>query len=441
MVEIQSVEAGSYAKKAGIEKGDLLLEIDSHPIRDVLDYRFFLTEEKIELTLKRSDETYTVTIKKGRYDDIGLDFETFLMDKKRRCANNCIFCFIDQNPCGMRETVYFKDDDTRLSFLMGNYVTLTNVSNKELERIVAMRLSPIGVSVHTTNPELRVKMLGNPKAGKILEQLKILKDGGTTLNCQIVCCRGINDGAELVRTIRDLEVFLPELESIAVVPAGLTKHREGLPALTPFDKASARGILDIVEDFQKEFMKKYDRRIVFAADEFYLAAATALPPEEEYDGFPQLDNGVGLLTSAKAELLDEISYRAEEGMWENLPKTPRSITLLTGMAAKDFLTEVCEEIERRLPFLTLKVRAVENHFFGSTVTVAGLLCGSDLLKAAKEEQPEALFIPAVSLRHERDQFLDNFTLSQLQNELPCPVIAVENGICLLDEIENLICGR
>ena len=441
MVEIKGVEVSSPAEKAGIQEGDMLLEIDSHPIKDVLDYRFFLTEENIELTLKRGEETFKVKIKKGRYDDIGLDFETFLMDQKRRCANNCIFCFIDQNPCGMRETVYFKDDDTRLSFLMGNYVTLTNVSDKELNRIVEMHLSPIGVSVHTTNPDLRVKMLGNKRAGRIMDQLKILKDGGTTLNCQIVCCRGINDGPELIRTVRDLETLLPQLESIAVVPAGLTRHREGLPLITPYDKASASEILSIVEEFQKKFLEKYDRRILFAADEFYLAASCPLPPEEAYDGFPQLDNGVGLLTSARAELLDEISYRAEEGLWDDLPREKHTITLITGMAAKDFLIEICREIEKHLPFLTLKVKAVKNRFFGETVTVAGLLCGKDILEAAKEENPEVLFIPAVSLRHERDQFLDNYTLSELKEDLLCPVVAVENGICLLDEIENLICGR
>ena len=441
MVEIKEVEQNSPAEKAGMKKGDLLLAIDSHPIKDVLDYRFFLTEEKITLTLKRGDETFDTTIKKDRYDDIGLDFETFLMDKKRRCANNCIFCFIDQNPCGMRETVYFKDDDTRLSFLMGNYVTLTNVSDKELERIVSMRLSPIGVSVHTTNPALRVKMLGNPRAGEIMRQLKILKDGGTRLNCQIVCCRGINDGAELIRTIRDLEDLLPQLESIAVVPAGLTKHREGLFPIAPFDKKSAGEIIRIVESFQEEFQDAYDKRLVFAADEFYLAAQQDLPQEEEYDGFPQLDNGVGLLTSARAELLDEIEYRAEEGLWDDLPREEKNITLITGMAAKKFLEEICRVIENRLPFLHLKVKAVENQFFGDTVTVAGLLCGQDILSAAKEESPDALFIPAVSLRHERDMFLDNYTISQLQEELPFPVVAVENGICLLDEIESFLYGR
>ncbi len=441
MVTITEVEKDSLAEKAGLRAGDTLLSIDAHPIRDILDYRFFLTEEKILLELKRGETTFTVQIIKGRYDDIGLEFETFLMDKKRRCANKCIFCFIDQNPCGMRETVYFKDDDTRLSFLMGNYVTLTNVSEKELERIVQMRLSPVNVSVHTTNPELRVKMLGNPRSAKIMEQLKILADGGIDINCQIVSCRGINDGAELERTIQDLAELYPAVQSIAVVPAGLTRHREGLTPLSAYDKESARDIINIVESYAKTYMDKYDLRLVYAADEFYLAAEKALPEEAEYDGYPQLDNGVGLLRYAREELMDEIRYRKEKGLWANLPQNPLSVTMLTGVAAGEHLKEIAEEIMKALPFLNLKVKVVKNRFFGETVTVAGLLCGADLAEAAKEEKPEILFIPAVSLRHERDLFLDNYSLDQLKKEVGCPVYAIENGIPLLDTIEKICNGR
>ncbi len=442
MVEILHVEKGSPAEDAGIRGGDFLLSIDSHPIRDILDYRFFLTEENICLSLKRGDNEYQVTLKKGRYDDIGLDFETFLMDKKRRCANRCIFCFIDQNPCGMRETVYFKDDDTRLSFLMGNYVTLTNVSDKELARIVNMRLSPVNVSVHTTNPALRVKMLGNPKADRILEQLKILKEGKIQINCQIVCCRGINDGNQLRQTLSDLSLLSPAIQSIAVVPAGLTKHREGLTELIPYDNKSAKEVIDIVEEFAENWAKCHDTRLFYAADEFYLAAARPLPPEEDYDGYPQLDNGVGLLRSTREELLDEIRWRWEEGDWKSLPKKPLSIALATGFAAQDLLEEICMEITKRLPFLTLRVIPVKNLFFGETVTVAGLICGKDLIRTVKPvmEKTEILFFPAVALRHERDRFLDDVTLSQLKKELDCPVYAVENGIPLLDQIETILLG-
>ena len=441
MVTITGVEKGSIAEKAGIRANDVLISIDTHPIRDILDYRFFLTEEKILLELKRGEKIFSVQIKKGRYDDIGLDFETFLMDRKRRCANKCIFCFIDQNPCGMRETVYFKDDDTRLSFLMGNYVTLTNVSEEELKRIVQMRLSPVNVSVHTTNPDLRVKMLGNPKAAGIMEQLKVLAEGGIDINCQIVSCRGINDGAELERTIRDLAGLYPAVQSIAVVPAGLTRHREGLTPLSSYDKESAKEIIKTVNAYGKAFMEKYDLRLVYAADEFYLAAQQDLPLESEYDGYPQLDNGVGLLRCAREELLDEIRYRKEEGLWDSLDRTPREITILTGAAAGAHLKEIAEEIVKALPFLTLNVKVVENRFFGKTVTVAGLLCGEDLLKAAKEAKPQILFIPAVSLRHERDLFLDNYSLEQLKEELDCPVYAIENGLPLLDTIEEICNGR
>lgn len=441
MVKITEVDQGSIAEKEGIRPGDTLLRIDSHPIRDILDYRFFLTEERILLELERDGKPFSVQIKKGRYDDIGLEFETFLMDRKRRCANKCIFCFIDQNPCGMRETVYFKDDDTRLSFLMGNYVTLTNVSREELDRIVQMRLSPVNVSVHTTNPELRVKMLGNPRAAQIMEQLKVLADGGISINCQIVACRGINDGAELERTIRDLEALYPAVQSIAVVPAGLTGHREGLTPLSPYDKESAQEVIRIVEAYGKAYLEKHDLRLVYAADEFYLAATRPLPTEAEYDGYPQLDNGVGLLRCAREELLDEIRYRTEEGLWDQLPKTPRSITLFTGMAAKEHMEEIAREITSALPFLKLRVRAVKNRFFGETVTVAGLLCGCDLLEAAKEEKPEILLIPAVSLRHERDLFLDDYSLERLQKEVNCPIYPIENGLCLLDTIEEICNGR
>jgi len=441
MVTVTEVEKHSTAEKAGIRAGDVLLSIDAHPIRDILDYRFFLTEETILLELKRNEKVFSVQIKKGRYDDIGLEFETFLMDRKRRCANKCIFCFIDQNPCGMRETVYFKDDDTRLSFLMGNYVTLTNVNEEELQRIVQMRLSPVNVSVHTTNPELRVTMLGNPRAAKIMDQLKILSEGGIDINCQIVACRGINDGAELERTILDLETLYPAVQSIAVVPAGLTRHREGLTPISPYDKESSKEILRIVETYGKKYLEKYDLRLVYAADEFYLAAEKELPSEAEYDGYPQLDNGVGLLRCSREELLDEIRYRKEEGLWDKLSQKPLSITLLTGMAAKNYLEEIAEAIMQALPFLTLRVRAVKNRFFGETVTVAGLLCGCDLVQAAREENPEILFIPAVSLRHERDLFLDDYSLEQLKKEVKCPVYIIENGLPLLDQIEELCNGR
>jgi len=441
MVTIKSVENGSPAAKHGIQPGDNLISIDQHPIQDVLDYRFFLTESKITLLLQRNGTSYEVVLKKGRYDDIGLDFETFLMDQKRRCANRCIFCFIDQNPPGMRETVYFKDDDTRLSFLMGNYVTLTNVKDQELERIVKMKLNPVNVSVHTTNPQLRITMLGNPKADRIMDQLRILKEGGIDLNCQIVACRGYNDGPELERTLNDLKLLFPSIRSIAVVPVGLTDYRDGLPKILPYDRESAREVLDIVDRYAHRFFEKYGSAIVFAADEFYLAAQRELPDGTRYEDYPQLDNGVGLLRNDQDEISDELDYRYEEGTWKDLPQIPLHITVATGVAAEQFMRGICNKISEKLPFLHFTVLAVKNRFFGETVTVAGLICGEDIINAVKDQKPEILFIPAVALRHERDLFLDNVPFSRLPAELGCQVVAVENGTDLLDQIENLLKER
>lgn len=438
MVTVSGVEKGSDAEKLGVLPGDKLVSIDRHPIRDVLDYRFYLTEPEILLEFMRGESVYEKKLKKGRYDDIGLEFDTFLMDRKKSCANRCIFCFIDQNPCGMRQTVYFKDDDTRLSFLMGNYVTLTNVSDEELRRIVKMRLSPVNVSVHTTNPELRVKMLGNPRAARIMEQLRILTDGGVEVNCQIVSCAGINDGAELVRTVRDLEGLFPGVQSIAVVPAGLTRHREGLYHIDAYRRESAEGVLAIVEQFQNEFMKKYDWRYVYAADEFYLAAGRAIPPEEAYDGYPQLDNGVGLIRSAREEILSELKARVDEGKWSSLPDKKVRITLCTGVAAEAFLKEIADKIHEALPQVSFTVKAVVNRFFGETVTVAGLLCGRDIIDAFRDKHPEVLFIPAVALRHERDKFLDDVTLEEAKREIGGRVLAVENGAAILDAVEQVL---
>ena len=441
MVTITQVEKGSAADKAGILPGDCLIAIDDHPVKDVLDYRFFLTEKVIRLSVSRDGKEFSVVLRKGQYDDIGLDFDTFLMDRKRRCANRCIFCFIDQNPCGMRETVYFKDDDTRLSFLMGNYVTLTNVKDDDLERICRMHLSPVNVSVHTTNPDLRVKMLGNPRAGRILEQLAILKDGGIDINCQIVACRDINDGKELERTLVDLETLMPCLKSIAVVPAGLTAHRSGLYPLTGYDEKSAKDLIAIVDRFAAHCMERYGEHIVFAADEFYLYAHLPLPQEKDYDGYPQLDNGVGLLRSSREELLDEITYRWESGEWKDLPQKEVHITVATGTAAASFLEEICAEITKKLPFVHLTVFPIINRFFGESVTVAGLICGGDMIDQLQDKKPEILFFPAVSLRHERDRFLDDTTPELVREKLGCPVIPIENGTPLLDAIEQVIRGE
>ena len=441
MVTISEVDKNSPADKVGIQAGDVLCAINSHPIGDILDYRFFLTEREITLDLKRGGVPFSLSIRKGQYDDIGLNFETFLMDQKRRCSNRCIFCFIDQNPKGMRKTVYFKDDDTRLSFLMGNYVTLTNVSEKELCRIVSMRLSPVNVSVHTTNLPLRIKMLGNPKADRILDQLRILSEGKIDINCQIVSCRGINDGEELKKTLRDLERFYPALQSIAVVPAGLTQHREGLTKIEPYDRKSALELIQTVEKFAEEFKERYGTRLVWAADEFYLAAGLAIPEDEFYEEFSQLDNGVGLLRNSETEISEELEWRLREGGWKDFPAIPREITVATGVAAEKFMNRICQSISEALPFLRFRVVPVVNRFFGESVTVAGLICGGDLLETLRPLSPKTVFIPAVALRHERDRFLDDVTLEDVRSALGCPVIPIENGADILDHVESLLYGR
>ena len=301
MVEITEVYKGSIADRHGIKAGDFLVDINNSPIRDVLDYRFYLTERSVTLHLLRDGAPRTVSFRKGEYDDIGLAFETPLMDKKQRCKNGCVFCFIDQNPEGMRESIYFKDDDSRLSFLHGNYITLTNMTEQDVARIVKMRFSPINVSIHTTNPELRVKMMKNKNAGKVLSYLRSFADAGLSICGQIVLCKGLNDGEELLRSMRDLSEYYPALTSVSVVPAGLTKHREGLYPLADFSADEAAAVIDTVERFAEAHKKKTGSRLFFLADEFYLKAGRPLPEEEAYEGYPQIENGVGMLRALEEE--------------------------------------------------------------------------------------------------------------------------------------------
>ncbi|MBO6019857.1 MAG: DUF512 domain-containing protein, partial [Clostridia bacterium] len=298
MVKVTAVEPHSRAERAGILPGDELVSINGEEIRDVLDYRFYLAEKKIDLALLRDETPYTVTIKKGTYDDVGLYFETPLMDEKQACRNKCVFCFIDQLPKGMRKSLYFKDDDSRLSFLHGNYITMTNMTDRDVDRIVKMRFSPINVSVHTTNPELRVEMMKNKRAGAVLAYLPKLAAAGIELHCQIVLCRGLNDGAELARTMRDLAALAPAVDSVSVVPAGLTDHRDGLYPLKPFTPVECAAVIRQVDAFAEECLEKYGSRLFFCADEFYLSAGLPIPDESYYEGYPQLENGVGMIRSA-----------------------------------------------------------------------------------------------------------------------------------------------
>lgn len=428
MVKIKSVARGSIAQKHGILAGDLLLEINSNPIRDVLDYRFYLTDKKVALLLKRGEEEYSLSFTKSEYGDIGLEFDSYLMDEKCSCTNKCIFCFIDQNPPGMRETVYFKDDDTRLSFLMGNYVTLTNVSYDELDRIIKMRLSPVNVSVHTTDPELRCRMLNNRFAGDILKKLKYLCDGGVTLNCQMVLCKGINDGEMLKRSLEDLYGLGEAVESVAVVPAGLTAHREKLYQIEPYDALSAEAVLKITDSFGERALKERMTRFVFCSDEFYLKAGRKIPDGDFYEGYPQLDNGVGTLALMDEELEDALCD-AGEGY-------DKDLTIFTGESAFESMKGWVEKIKVRTNAKgNFRVVCAKNRFFGGEVTVAGLLTGGDILAAAEGiELGDKVILPARMLRSQGDQFLDLMTPAQLEEKLKRKVVFTDGAKELVDAL-------
>lgn len=424
MVLITGVETNSHAEKSGIKKGDSLISINGNNITDVLDYRFYATEKKLDILLCRDGKQISVSVKKDMYDDLGLEFETYLMDKKHSCKNKCVFCFIDQNPPGMREDIYFKDDDSRLSFFFGNYITLTNMTEEDIDRIIKMRISPVNISVHTTNRELRVKMMNNKNAGKVLDYLDKLKDGGITMNAQIVLCKGINDGKELVKTLDDLSEYYPMIESIAVVPAGLTKHRNGLYSLEQFTKDEAKQVIEIIDNKRKENFEKYGEKLVQASDEWYLNAKLCLPCEEYYDGYPQLDNGVGGITSGRCEIEDEISYLKESGF---ALSEKRNISMVTGVLAFDFICETAKKVEEAFDNIKISVYKVENTFFGQTITVAGLLTGGDMYNALKGKSlGDELLIPAVTLRHDGKLFLDDMSIDTLSEKLGVSVCPVSN---------------
>ncbi len=420
MVEITDVARRSRAARAGVKPGDVLLAINENEINDVLDYRFYLTETQVTLSLKRDGTPYTVTLQKEEYDDIGLGFATPLMDKKQSCRNKCVFCFIDQLPSGMRDTLYFKDDDARLSFLHGNYITLTNLTDKDIDRILKMRFSPINVSVHTTNPDLRVKMMKNPRAGECLQYLKRLADGGIELHGQIVLCRGLNDKAELDRSMADLSQLYPALSSVSIVPAGLTDHRDGLYPLQPFTKDEAAAVLDQIEAFGARHYARHGSRLFFPGDEFYLQAGRPLPGEEFYEGYPQIENGVGMLTSLQAEFADCLS----DGESETVSRT---VSVATGVAAYPTVCAMAERMEKTFPGLTVRVYEIKNRFFGEHITVAGLLTATDITEALTGcELGDELLLPSATLRSEGDMFLDDKTPEDVERALGVPLRFCQN---------------
>ena len=429
MVCIKEVERFSPAEKAKLLPGDKIISINGNEIKDVLDYRYYICEKKLSVLVLRGEEEKTFNIKKGEYDDLGLEFETFLMDKKHSCRNKCIFCFIDQLPKGMRDTLYFKDDDSRLSFLQGNYITLTNMTEEDIDRIIKMRMSPINISVHTTDPELRVKMLKNPRSGEVLAYIKKLADAGIEINAQIVPCRGINDGENLERTMHDLACLYPQVSSVSIVPAGLTKHRDGLYPLTPFTKEESAAVVAQVEAFAAACKNALGSSIFYCGDELYLEAGLPLPDGEYYEGYRQIENGVGMISSMKDEL--EAALSDEDG-----DDRERIVSTATGHAAYGFISECAKKINEKFPNVKLHVYEIKNDFFGESVTVAGLVTGRDLAaQLAGKELGEKLILPSCMLRHGGDLFLCGKSREELEEELSVHITLCENdGYDLLEKV-------
>ncbi len=430
-VIIKGVQDGSVAAGSKIAPGDKLLSLNGNEIMDVLDYRFYQNNENvIALVEDKNGNVQKYRFKKDEYDELGLLFETYLMDKQHSCKNKCIFCFIDQLPKGLRESLYFKDDDSRLSFLFGNYITLTNITEHEIERIIKMHISPINISVHTTNPELRVKMMKNKNAGKVLQIINRFNEAGIAMNSQLVLCPGYNDGAELEKTLDDL-TSLENMKCIAAVPVGLTKYREGLCEITPFDKHGAGRALDIIDKYGDKCVETYGERRVYASDEFYLLSGRKMPDASYYGDFLQLENGVGLwalLQSEAENALDEIGCCTIN----------RKISLATGVAAYGLIRYICDLCEQKNPGLTCNVYAIKNDFFGERITVSGLVTATDIIKQLKDKDlGEELLIPAAMLRKQRDMFLDSITVDELSEALGVPVNYTENdGYDLIDSILN-----
>ncbi|MFZ2564520.1 MAG: DUF512 domain-containing protein [Ruminococcus bromii] len=432
-VKIFDVTTGSHADKAGIKKGETLLSINSNEIVDVLDYRFYQVNRKLTLEVADEDKNVrTIEMTKGEYEEIGLEIETYLMDKQHSCRNKCIFCFIDQLPKGMRESLYFKDDDSRLSFLFGNYITLTNITEHEIDRIIKMHISPINVSVHTTNPELRCKMMNNRFAGDTLKYLKRFADAGITLNCQIVSCPGINDGDELVRTLTDLENL--GVNMTAIVPVGLTRYRENLYPLVPYNKETAGQTIDIIEKMGDECVKKHGRRIFFPGDEFYLLAEREIPSPEFYEDFSALEDGIGMI----AYLTDDVGWKLEE--LDADESLCHKVTIACGEGVFPYMKRIMSMINEKFPNITINTRAIKNNFFGGGVNVSGLVTGGDLIDQLRgDDLGDRLIITSSMLRFENDLFLDDVSTDDVERELGVTLVPVNNNGN--DLVEAVIAGK
>lgn len=424
--KIVEVLSGSIAEEIGIEVGDYLVSINSELIGDVFDYRFMVTNEELLLEVQKSNgEIWEVEVEKDEYEDLGLEFEASMMDDAKSCTNNCVFCFIDQLPKGMRETLYFKDDDSRLSFLTGNYVTLTNMKDADIDRIIKYKMSPINISVHTTNSRLRVSMLKNKFAGNIIEKLKKLCSSGISVNCQIVLCVDINDGDELDRTISDL-TNIETISSVSIVPVGITKYRQGLSNLKPFNAENAKTVIAQIEKWQRKLLKKFNTRLVYPADEFYILAGLNIPDYEYYEDFPQIENGVGLIAMLLHEFKEYFQLLQSPITHHPLPEL-RALSVATGVSAFYYIKGMAQELEK-VYNVKVNVYDIKNNFFGENVTVTGLLTGQDIVsQLSGKDLGDELLICRSMLKTGANLFLDDYTVEMLKNQLSVKIIVVENS--------------
>ncbi len=428
---VHAVFPDSDAEAAGIVPGDIIESVNGHVPEDELDFRFYACDDIVTLSVLKKDGTREIIeFEEPESPDLGIQFESALFGSAKRCTNNCIFCFIDQLPPGMRETLYFKDDDARLSFLTGNYITLTNVKDADIDKVIRMRLEPINVSIHTTDPELRCRMLNNRYAGAALRHLRRLYDGGIHMNGQIVLVPHYNDGENLDKTIRDLSAYAPFMTSVSVVPIGITRYREGLTPVEAFTKESAEKVLRQVTAWQERLLGEIGTRFIYASDEFYLLAGRSVPPAESYEGYAQIENGVGLLRSMEDEFLEALDTAPEADK--------RHVSVITGKAACDLMEKLAHTAMEKYPGLRIDVHCVINHFFGEKITVAGLLTGQDIsAQLAGKNLGEAAYIPAAMLRSGTDVFLDDMTVSQLSEALGTPVFSTEcDGFSLWDKLRK-----
>ncbi|KSV59956.1 Fe-S oxidoreductase [Acetivibrio ethanolgignens] len=431
--KIAYVEPGSIGDEMELAAGDILLEVNGKRVKDIFDYHYLTNEEYLTLLVEKADgEEWELEIEKEYEEDLGLEFEQGLMDEYRSCSNRCIFCFIDQMPPGMRDTLYFKDDDARLSFLQGNYITLTNMKDEDLDRIILYKLAPVNISVQTMNPELRCKMLHNRFAGEALKKIKRLYDAGLEMNSQIVLCKGYNDGEELDRSIRELSEYLPYMKSLSVVPVGLSKYRKGLSPLEKFTKEDALKVLEQIHSWQDKLLKEHGTRFVFASDEWYIKAELPIPEEDYYEGYGQIENGVGMVRSLLDEARDAIDKLTASA--KDAPK--RKVSLVTGVLAAPVLKEITDHLKKKCPEIEISIYTIINHFFGTDITVAGLLTGQDIIEQLKgRDLGEYLILPDVLLRSGEEVLLDDITVSDIEKALQIEIhIVKSDGKSLIDTI-------